>query len=68
MVGDSRHDVEAARAAGMAVVGVSYGYGGARDFEQSPPDRVFDSLADLPAWLQATLPFSLRSMLPRRGG
>ena len=51
MVGDSRHDVEAARAAGMAVVGVSYGYGGAVEFAQSPPDRVFDSLADLPAWL-----------------
>jgi phosphoglycolate phosphatase len=68
MVGDSRHDVDAARAAGMAVVGVSYGYGGAREFEESPPDRVFDSMAELPAWLAASVPFSLREKVPRRGG
>jgi phosphoglycolate phosphatase len=53
MVGDSRHDVEAARAAGMAVVGVRYGYGGAADFVIAPPDAVLDTLADLPEWLDA---------------
>lgn len=53
MVGDSRHDVDAARAAGIAVVGLSYGYGGAADFAQSPPDVVLDSMAELPAWLDA---------------
>lgn len=51
MVGDSRHDVEAARAAGMAVVGLRHGYGGDRDFAIAPPDRVLDSMAELPAWL-----------------
>ncbi|MDB5969697.1 MAG: phosphoglycolate phosphatase [Hydrocarboniphaga sp.] len=51
MVGDSRHDVEAARAAGMAVVGLSYGYGGDRDFAIAPPDRVLAAMAELPAWL-----------------
>lgn len=51
MVGDSRHDVDAARAAGMSVVGVRYGYGGDADFAQSPPDAVFDSLELIPPWL-----------------
>jgi phosphoglycolate phosphatase len=57
MVGDSRHDVEAARAAGMPVVGVRYGYGAPGELERFAPDALFDSLAELPAWLdtRATL-------------
>lgn len=51
MVGDSRHDVEAARAAGMAVVGLGYGYGGASDFAAAPPDAVFASMRELMPWL-----------------
>lgn len=51
MVGDSRHDVEAARAAGMAVVALSYGYGGPADFAAAPPDAVFASMHELPSWL-----------------
>jgi phosphoglycolate phosphatase len=51
MVGDNRHDVEAARAAGLKTVLVSYGYA------HGPPrelgaDTVIDRFADLPAALE----------------
>ncbi len=52
MVGDSRHDVEAARAAGMHVAGVAYGYGG-NDFDEATPDVLVDSLQALLPWLDA---------------
>ena len=51
MVGDSRHDVEAARGAGMPVAGLRGGYGSAEEFELHPPDVLIDTLAELPAWL-----------------
>jgi phosphoglycolate phosphatase len=47
MVGDSDNDVRAARAAGMPVVCVSYGYNRGRDIAASGPDAVVDSLARL---------------------
>ena len=46
-VGDSLTDVEAARAAGMRVACVSYGYNHGRDIAQSAPDAVVDSLDEL---------------------
>ena len=45
--GDSINDVEAARAAGMRVVCVSYGYNHGRDISEAAPDAVIDSLEDL---------------------
>jgi phosphoglycolate phosphatase len=48
LVGDSANDVKAARAAGMPVVCVSYGYNYGEDIRASMPDAVVDSLADLP--------------------
>lgn len=48
MVGDSRNDVEAARAAGMPVVLVPYGYTEGQDPRLLPCDHMVDSLADLP--------------------
>lgn len=48
MVGDSCHDVEAARAAGFAVVGVSYGYNHGEDIRTAGPDAVIDSFTELP--------------------
>ena len=45
--GDSTNDVEAARAAGMRVACVSYGYNHGRDIEETAPDAVVDSLAEL---------------------
>ncbi|CAH0991473.1 Phosphoglycolate phosphatase [Sinobacterium norvegicum] len=47
MVGDSCNDIEAARAAEMPVVGVSYGYNHGRDIALDRPDRVVDSLNEL---------------------
>jgi phosphoglycolate phosphatase len=47
MVGDSENDVQAARAAGMAVVLVPYGYNHGQPIEQARPDAIFSTLADL---------------------
>ncbi|MBK8970670.1 MAG: phosphoglycolate phosphatase [Hahellaceae bacterium] len=47
MVGDSRHDVEAARAAGIAVICVSYGYNHGESVGKARPDRLVDSLSEL---------------------
>ncbi len=47
MVGDSSNDVNAARAAGFAVVGVPYGYNHGIDIRESNPDRVVDNLNQL---------------------
>lgn len=47
MVGDSRHDVAAARAAGMPVVAVSYGYNHGEPIGGANPDAVVDSLEEI---------------------
>ncbi len=47
MVGDSANDVRAARAAGTAVICVSYGYNQDVDLATLGPDRVIDSFAQL---------------------
>jgi phosphoglycolate phosphatase len=52
LVGDSAADVTAARAAGMPVIGVSYGYNQGRDVRELKPDRVVDSLTEVPQYLQ----------------
>lgn len=51
MVGDSRTDVAAARAAGIPVVCVSYGYNHGEDIRAAGPDAVIDSLEELTALL-----------------
>lgn len=48
MVGDSDTDVTAARAAGMPVVCVDYGYNAGRDIRASFPDALIGSLEELP--------------------
>ncbi|WP_096463009.1 phosphoglycolate phosphatase [Sulfurifustis variabilis] len=48
LVGDSGNDVKAARAAGMHVVCVSYGYNHGQDVRELNPDAVIESLGDLP--------------------
>ena len=54
MVGDSLNDVQAARAAGMPVVCVPYGYNEGRDPRTLPCDAFVESIADLPAlWERA---------------
>lgn len=47
MVGDSMHDVEAARKAGFQVACVPYGYNHGVDIREAGPDAVIDSLAEL---------------------
>lgn len=50
MVGDSKNDIQAARAAGIPVVGLSYGYNHGEPIENCQPDWVlhrFDELASL---------------------
>ncbi len=44
LIGDSSNDVEAARAAGMPVICVPYGYNHGHDIRESHPDAVVDSL------------------------
>jgi len=52
MVGDSISDVKAARAAGFAIVCVSYGYNHGRDIREARPDAVIDALTELPSLLE----------------
>lgn len=49
MVGDSCTDIEAARAAGMRVVAVSYGYNHGEPVADAGPDALLDTLSQLPA-------------------
>ncbi|KAA0012509.1 phosphoglycolate phosphatase [Billgrantia pellis] len=47
MVGDSRHDVEAGRAAGFRTLAVPYGYNHGEPVRDSRPDGMVESLAEL---------------------
>ena len=47
VIGDSNNDVSAARAAGMDVVCVTYGYNHGQDISESNPDAVISSLIDM---------------------
>lgn len=48
LVGDSENDIFAARAAGMPVIALSYGYNHGQSIAQSQPDLVLESFALLP--------------------
>ncbi|MCB1803310.1 MAG: phosphoglycolate phosphatase [Gammaproteobacteria bacterium] len=48
MLGDSKSDVTAARAAGFQIVCMSYGYNHGEDIRDYSPDAVIDSMAQLP--------------------
>jgi phosphoglycolate phosphatase len=47
MVGDSRHDIEAGRAAGFRTLAVPYGYNHGEPVRDSGPDAVVESLKEL---------------------
>jgi phosphoglycolate phosphatase len=53
MVGDSVSDVAAARAAGFAIVCMSYGYNHGRDIRDAAPDAVIDALTELRGVLES---------------
>jgi phosphoglycolate phosphatase len=50
-IGDSSNDVTAARAAAIPVICVSYGYNHGEDIRAQRPDRVVDSLTEVPQYL-----------------
>jgi phosphoglycolate phosphatase len=52
MIGDSRYDAGAARAAGCPVLLVTYGYNDGQPVQQVDADGYLDSLAELPALLR----------------
>ena len=47
MLGDSKSDVAAARAAGFQIICMSYGYNHGEDIRSYAPDAVIDSMAEL---------------------
>jgi phosphoglycolate phosphatase len=51
MVGDSINDLKAARAAGIAVICVTYGYNEGQDPRSLPSDAWIDGMDELPALL-----------------
>lgn len=53
MLGDSRSDVKAARAAGFHIFCMTYGYNHGEDIRDYNPDVVMDSMAELPNYLEA---------------
>ena len=48
LIGDSKNDIDAARAAGFRIVCVTYGYHHGDDIRDGAPDALIDSLAELP--------------------
>lgn len=54
MVGDSRNDILAAKAAGIASFGLTYGYNYGEDIGLSGPDAVCNTFADILTRLTAT--------------
>jgi phosphoglycolate phosphatase len=48
MIGDSMIDIQAAHAAGIRILCVSYGYNRGADIQNAGVDHVLDTLADLP--------------------
>ncbi|WP_373020161.1 phosphoglycolate phosphatase [Thiomicrorhabdus sp.] len=53
MIGDSKSDVKAARAAGFHIFCMTYGYNHGEDIRDYEPDVVMDSFAELPNYLEA---------------
>jgi phosphoglycolate phosphatase len=51
LIGDSRHDVETARAAGVEVVAVTWGLGSRAELARAGATRFAESAADLAGWL-----------------
>lgn len=53
MVGDSKNDILAAKAAGFRALALSYGYRQGEDLMALAPEAEFDSLAEVLPWLEA---------------
>jgi phosphoglycolate phosphatase len=55
MVGDSRTDIDTAKAAGIPVVAVTFGYTD-RPVTELGPDRVIEHFSELPEAVRALVP------------
>jgi phosphoglycolate phosphatase len=55
MLGDSKSDVKAARAAGFSIICMSYGYNHGEDIRNYNPDAVIDSMAELKDLIKAKI-------------
>ena len=53
MIGDSRSDVKAARAAGFNIFCMTYGYNHGEDIRDYHPDAVMNSFLELPNYMEA---------------
>lgn len=53
MVGDSKNDIFAAKSAGVASIGLTYGYNYGEDIGLYGPDAVFDHFGDILTWVNA---------------
>ena len=51
MVGDSEIDIQAARAAGLSVAAVAWGFGSREDLLAACPDRLFADADELASWI-----------------
>jgi len=51
-VGDTAMDIAAGKAAGMKTIGVLTGFAGRDDLLQQNPDRIIDSISDLPSLIR----------------
>jgi len=54
LIGDTTYDMEMAGNAGVAAIGVAWGYHGAGELRASGAERIVERFADLPAALAAT--------------
>jgi phosphoglycolate phosphatase len=54
LIGDTTYDMEMAGKAGVAAIGVAWGYHGAMELRASGAERIVERFADLPAALDAT--------------
>ena len=53
MIGDSKSDVKAARAAGFKIICMTYGYNHGEDIRNYSPDAVIDSMTELASLISA---------------
>ena len=53
MVGDSKNDIFAAKSAGVASIGLTYGYNYGEDIGLCGPNAVFDHFGDILTWVNA---------------
>lgn len=53
MIGDSRSDVKAARAAGFYIFCMTYGYNHGEDIRNYQPDALMDSFLELPKYMES---------------